>query len=115
MLDILVYWCDTIWIPILFFGVHKQHRWWTVGFVTFGMIISRLMAEMISSFGFPNGIMGFIETDVYIRGIIVSSFFYALFLLMAHFSRRTEGVVFMAACLSFFFMIFICCSFVMVL
>ena len=106
MLDTFYYWIDVIWIPVLFFGVHKKHRWWALGFVISSIIISRLLAEVMVYIGYPTGIMGLMELNVYKRGIIVTSFFYILLLILAHFSRRTEGVVFLAACLTFFFMIF---------
>ncbi len=59
--------------------------------------------------------MGFLNWHVHTRGLIVSSFFYTLFMLLAHFSKKTEGIVFMAACLSIFFMIFLFASLFMLL
>ena len=104
---LIYYWIDIIWIPILFFGVHKKHRWWALGFVISSMILIRLQSEIMTYIGYEFGIMGFMEMNVHTRLLAVSSFFYTLFLLMAHFSSRTQGVVFMAASLSFFFMIFL--------
>ncbi len=115
MLDSLYYWIDIIWIPVLFFGVHKKHRWWAAGFAISCIIIVRLLAEVLVHLGYPNGIMGLIEMNVYNRGIIVTSFFYILFLILAHYSRGTEGVVFLAACLTFFFMIFATAAIAMLL
>lgn len=99
----------------MFFGVHKPHRWWALGFVISSIVLIRLMVEVMTYIGYEFGIMGFWDAHVHTRGVIVSSFFYILFLLLAHFSRRTEGVVFMAACLSIFFMIFVVTATVMLL
>ena len=113
--DLLYYWIDVIWIPVLFFGVHKKHRWWALGFVISTMILIRLQSEIMISIGYEFGIVGYMTTNVYTRLLAVSSFFYALFLLMAHFSSQTRGVVFMAASLSIFFMVFLVGSIAMVL
>lgn len=115
MLHFLYIWIDTIWLPIAFFGVHKKHRWWSLGLVLGSMILIRLLAETFDYIGYPQGIMGILESNVHNRGLVVSGIFYILFLLVAHFSKNTQGVVFMAACLSFFFMIFVTTSIVMVL
>ena len=112
---LIYYWIDLIWVPIMFFGVHKPHRWWALGFVISSIVLIRLMVEVMTYIGYEFGIMGFWDAHVHTRGVIVSSFFYILFLLLAHFSRRTEGVVFMAACLSIFFMIFVVTATVMLL
>jgi len=109
------YWIDIIWVPILFFGVHKVHRWWSLGFVISTMIFMRLQAEIMTHIDYPTGIMSILESNVYSRGIVINSTFYVLFLLMAHFSSGTRGVVFMAACLSIFFMIFVCNAVIMLL
>ncbi len=99
----------------MFWGVHKEHRWWSLGFVVACIILARLQVEIMTSIGYPFGIMGFWEAHVHTRALIVTGIFYSLFLLMAHFSKRTQGVVFMAACLSIFFMIFFIGSLTMLL
>tara|TARA_R110001592_G_scaffold3525_18_gene20023 strand:- start:8231 stop:8578 length:348 start_codon:yes stop_codon:yes gene_type:complete len=115
MESLIYYWIDVIWIPILFFGVHKKHRWWALGFVISTMILIRLQSEIMTHIGYEYGIIGYMTINVHTRLLAVSSFFYALYLLMAHFSSKTQGVVFMAASLSFFFMIFLIGSLVMLL
>ena len=115
MFESLYFWADAIWMPIAYFGVHKKHRWWALGFVIASMTLIRLQAEIMVYIGYGNGIMGFMTSNVHTRGIAVSSCYYILFLLLAHFSPRTEGVVFMAACLSLFFAIFFTTAIVMLL
>lgn len=111
----IYFWADAIWVPIAFFGVHKKHRWWAIAFVIASMTLIRLMSEIMMYNGYDNGIMGFLTSNVHSRGIVVSSFYYILFLIIAHFSPNTDGVVFLAACLSLFFSIFITTSIVMLL
>ena len=115
MFDFLYFWADAIWLPISYIGVHKKHRWWAVGFVACSMILIRLLAEIMVHIGYGNGIMGFMASNVHTRGVAVSSFYYILFMAIAHFSPRTQGVVFLAACLSFFFAIFVTTALVMLL
>ncbi len=115
MLALVYYWIDLIWLPILFLGVHKPHRWWALGFVVSTMILIRILSETMHYIGFPEGILNVMTSNVYTRGVVVSSLFYILFLLLAHYSSKTEGIIFMAAALSFFFMIFVTTSVVMLL
>lgn len=115
MIDTILHWIDVIWVPIIFFGVHKKHRWWALGFVTCSMIIMRIIVETYEYIGYPNGILGIMTSNVHSRGLIITIIFYSLYLLMAHYSKKTEGVVFMAASLTFFFAIFVTCCLIMVL
>lgn len=115
MSDFIYLWIDALWLPIAYVGVHKKHRWWALGFVACSMLLVRLLAETMTHIGYEHGIMGFMTSNVYSRGIVVSSLYYALFLIMAHFSPNTKGVVFMAACLTLFFAIFVTAALVMLL
>jgi len=115
MFEVLYYWIDIIWLPIIFLSVHKKHRWWALGFAVSSLIITHLLIETMVFIGYENGIAGLLTSHVKIRSLVVSSVYYTIFLLMARYSKNTEGVVFMAACLSFFFMIFVTTSIVMVL
>ena len=115
MFDFIYLWADLIWLPVAYFAVRKKHRWWTLGFIFASMVLVRLLAETIASIGYNTGIMGFMSSNVHTRGLVVSSIFYILFFIMAYFSSETRGVVFMAACLTFFFAIFVTASLVMLL
>jgi hypothetical protein len=115
MADIIYNWIDLLWVPIAYFTVHKKHRWWAVGFVVICMIIMRLQVELMVSIGHPNGILPLIESHVNSRLLLTYSFFYVGFLAMAHYSPKTEGIVFMGACLGIFFMAFFTSSALMIL
>ncbi len=115
MFDFLYLWADVIWLPITYFSVHKKHRWCAIGFILCSMILIRLQAEIMTHIGFDNGIMGLLSSNVHTRGLYVSSFYYILFLIMARFSQSTKRVVFLAACLTIFFLIFATAAIVMLL
>ena len=115
MFDFIYLWADIIWLPIAYFVVHKKHRWWAVGFVFSSMVIIRLIAELMIYIGYPSGIMGLMTSNVHTRGLAVSSIYYILYFIMAHYSPKTKGVIFMAASLTIFFAIFVTATFVMVL
>lgn len=115
MFDIIYSWADAIWLPVIYFCSYKQHRWWALGLVLSSMLLIRLLAETITYSGYNHGIMGFLDSDVHIRGMAVSSLFYVMFMILSHYSKDTKGVVFMAASLSVFFMIFVSASIAMLL
>ena len=115
MFDLIYLWVDLIWLPIAYFITHKNHRWWSLGFIVASMVLVRLLSELMTFIGYSNGIMGFMSSNVHTRGLVVSSIFYVLFFIMAYFSSSTKGVVFMAACLTIFFAIFVTSSLIMVL
>lgn len=102
--DLIYRWIDILWLPIAFFTVHKRHRWWALGFIAGCMVMMRLQSELMEYGGYDHGILGLMTSHVFSRGLVTYSVYYMLFLIMAHYSPRTEGVVFMAACLSIFFM-----------
>lgn len=115
MLTLIYHWIDLLWIPIVFFLVHERHRWWALGFAIACSTMMHLQVEIMTSIGYQYGLMGILPLSAYTRGLIVYSLFYILFLLLAHFSPRTQGVVFMAACLAIFFMVFFTSMITMVL
>lgn len=113
--DLLYHWIDLLWIPVLFFGVHKRHRWYAGGFIIGSIILVHTMSEIMTSIGHPTGIIGYMSSNVHARLLITSSIIYTIFLFVAHYSPKTMGVVFMAASLTFFFLILVIGSIVMVL
>lgn len=115
MFDVLYLWVDIIWIPIVYLTVHKKHKWYAVGFVVASMVLIRLLAEIMTHIGYGNGIMGFMDSKVHTRGLWVTAFYYVILIFAAHFSPKTKGIVFMAACLTIFFAIFLTASVVMLL
>ncbi|MDH5723430.1 MAG: hypothetical protein OEY94_08940, partial [Alphaproteobacteria bacterium] len=71
--------------------------------------------EIMEYGGYSNGIMPIWNIGVHARGLIVYSLFYIIFLLLAHFSPNTKGVIFMSACLGLLFMAFVSSMILMLL
>ncbi|MCK5385082.1 MAG: hypothetical protein KAJ29_05845 [Alphaproteobacteria bacterium] len=113
--EFLYHWVDLLWIPVFFFGVHKKHCWYSVGFAIGSIILVHTLSEIMVSIGYPTGIIGYMSSNVHSRLLITSSIIYSIFLLLAHFSSKTFGIVFMAAGLTFFFLILVIGTIVMVL
>lgn len=108
-------WADLIWFPLAFFAVHKSQRVIVAGFLVASMVMMRLLAELVSSIGYPFGLLGFWDLHVFLRGLIVYSIFYGLYLLLAFFSPGSFRVVLLAASISIFFITALAAVIVMVL
>ena len=92
-----------IWLPIMLVIVHKRQRFMALGFVLSCMLMMRLMAELMDSIGYPTGILPFMTSHVFYRGIVVYTVFYALYAALAYYSPNTRSSVFLAASISIFF------------
>ena len=108
-MDTILSYLDLIWIPIIFFMVGKRHRWYAVGFVVACSLMLRMQYELIEEWGFgeegfPNMLM---DSHPYVRGVITYSIIIALFIVLSLYSKKTEPVIYMAACISIFFIAFI--------
>lgn len=102
-MSFILNWIDLIWLPIGLVALRKQHRAWGAAFFIACMIMMRLQVELIQSTGFENGFTGFVQMDVHVRGQIVYTLFYILYIVLAVYSPGTKGTIFMAATLSLFF------------
>lgn len=103
-MNFILQWIDVLWLPVALVVVHKEQRGWALGFFLSCMLMLRLQAELLTFIGYPRGILFFMDSPVYQRGLIIYSLFYALYLIMAYYSPHTKGPVFMAASISIFFM-----------
>jgi hypothetical protein len=115
VMSFIYQWIDALWLPLAFFVVHKPHRWWAVGFVASCMLMLRLQTELMVEIGYDKGILNFVDSPVFSRGLIVYSIIYIIYLILAYYSPGTRGVVFMAASISIFFMSLFISMIVMVL
>ena len=102
-------WIDLIWVPIAFFVVAKPHRWYAVAFILSCLMVMRMQYELIAEWGF--GTEGFpnmlLDSPPYLRGVVVYSLVFVLYLLLSHYSRKTAPVIYMAASISIFFVAFV--------
>ena len=100
-------WVDLLWLPIGWYAVDQKHRLKTLSFIITCILVLRTQVELIESTGFGEGFLPFIEVPAFTRGLIVYSLAITLFLLLAHFSPRTQNIVFFAAALTIFFFAFV--------
>lgn len=106
---------DAIWLPIVFFIAHKDHRRTAVLFVLGCMFLMRMQVELMISIGYPRGILNFSETDVFSRGILIYSLSYIIYIIFLHFSAKSDKSIMLASSLGAFFMVFFLSSVVMLL
>lgn len=111
----LLNWIDLLWLPAGFFIVERGKRLLTMGFILSCMILLRLQVELLDEGGFPNGIMGFMESGILTRGMVTYGVFIALFLLIARFSPGVDKSIHIAASISVFFAAFCLSTLIMVL
>lgn len=104
MLQILYPWLDAFWIPVAMLLVHTGQRLKAGFFVITCMIGLRLQVEIMTEAGFQQGITKWISLTAFDRGLIIYSLFICLFIVLAIYSPQTRGPIFLAACLSLFFM-----------
>ncbi|MEZ5919483.1 MAG: hypothetical protein R3D66_06155 [Alphaproteobacteria bacterium] len=103
-MSFILQWIDLLWIPAAMIVVQKRQRWWTLAFLGTCMLMMRLQTEMMTAIGYPSGILPLMHSPVFFRGLGVYSIFYALYLLLALWSPKTEGMMLMASALSLFFL-----------
>ncbi len=108
-------WLDLIWLPVALLTVHKGQRIKSSAFVLSCILTLRLQVEIIEGMGFKTGILGFLDSSLYHRGLVLYSLFIMLFLLLSWFSPNTKGYLYLAVSISLFFMAFTASSFIMVL
>lgn len=115
LFHLLYDWIDFLWLPVTWFCVHRQHRWIALGFVLTCILTLRAQVELMESINFTHGIMPFMDSHVYPRGLVTYSVFFALFLVLAYFSPRTRKIIFFAAALSLYVLAFCMSMLVMAL
>ncbi len=102
MLSLLYQWIDLLWLPVGLGAVHKGQRIKTLLFVGACVLTLRTQIELMESIDHPHGFLNLIGLGLYERGLIVYGFLIMLFLILAHLSPNTKGVIFMAAALSLY-------------
>lgn len=99
----LYYWVDILWLPLGLFVVQKHQRVLMAAFVISSMVMMRLLVELVVSTGYESGFLPLMTSHAYDRALAVYSVFYMLFFIIAHYSPRTDGHVFIAASITTFF------------
>lgn len=106
MISQLYQWIDLLWLPVGLVVVHKGQRLLTAALMLTCIFSLRAQVELMQSFDKPQGFTGLIEMGAYERGLIVYGIIFILFLILAYFSPRTRGVVFLAATLTIYIVSF---------
>ena len=115
MLATFYQWIDLFWIPVGLLVTRRGQYLLTTAFILACVGTLRLQLEFMDSIDRHDGILGFVTMGLYERGLFVYGFLIAVFLILAHFSPRTKGVIFLAASLSIFIFGFCVSTLAMVL
>lgn len=114
-MDMIYQWIDLIWLPLGLFVAEKNKRIWMAAFMICNMVMMRLLVELMTSTGYEHGILPFMTSHVFDRGLVVYSIFYMLFCILAHYSPRSDKHVFMGASITVFFIAGVTATIVMLL
>lgn len=106
MISQLYQWIDLLWLPVGLFTVHQGQRVLTAIFMLTCILSMRAQVELMQSFGKPGGFTGILQAGAYERGLVVYGIVFTLFLILAYFSPRTKGVIFLAALLTIYILSF---------
>lgn len=112
---LLYQWMGLLWIPVALALVRKFQRLKTAIFIFTCIMSLQIQVELMESLGYPHGMTGLLKWGVYERGLVVYSIVFVLFLLLAHYSPNTRGIIFFAACLSIYIFSFCASMLIMVL
>ncbi len=108
-------WIDLLWIPLVLVVVHRRHWVFAIGFVLACALMLRLQTDFLVSMGYETGIVPWLSSDVFDRGLIVYSIFTGLYLLLSAFSPGSFASVFLGASISIFMAAMTVSTIVMVL
>ena len=93
---------DLLWVPVALLCGHGIQKIKATVFVLACAGMMRLQIQMMNDLGFPNGFFNVWDAPLYTRGLLTYSVFILIFLLLTHYSPRTNGFVYMAASISVF-------------
>lgn len=102
MSQLIYQWIDFIWLPVGIFVVHKNHRVMTGLFIFACLLTMRTQVELMKSIGYETGIMKLMDSNLHGRGVVIYSVVILLYLVLAHYSPKTRGIIFFAATLSIY-------------
>jgi hypothetical protein len=114
-MNFVLQWIDLAWLVMAMCMARKDQRGWVFGFFMGSMLMMRLLSELMDSIGYPNGLIGLMDTPVRTRGLMIYSIAYVGYMAFIRFSLNAKGTLLMAASLGFFFMSFFITAIVMVL
>lgn len=95
-------WIDLLWLPVGALAVGRGKRLMTLAFIATCIISLRTQIELFQAIGYPNGILGWLKLGLYERGLAIYGVLIALFLILAHLSPRTSGVIVLAVTITLY-------------
>ena len=102
MQDLIYQWIDCLWLPIGLVAVRRGQRLMTMAYIATCIISLRTQLELMESIDRGHGVLGLLDLGLYERGLIIYGLVIALFLVLAHFSPRTKGAIFLAAVITLY-------------
>lgn len=111
----LYQWIDLLWIPIALLTMERGKKIFTCGYILSCILLLRLQVEMMEKIGYPRGLLGWMESPVFMRGLIAYSGFIALFLVLAYFSPGANKHIHIAASITMLIAAFCVSAIIMVL
>lgn len=99
----IIQWIDLIWLPIALIITRRRQWPVVVSFFACCILMLRLQVELMSSMGYPNGILPLLQAPALTRGLITYSVFYALYLALVHYSPGSRKYILLAASITIFF------------
>ena len=113
--DYILNWGDLLWVPLALLVVRKKQRLNAILFVLVCVLTLRLQVELMSSIGFSQGFLKFMDLPALWRGYMVYGVFIGLFLLLSRWSRERDPYVNIAAAITVFIAAFCISTFLMIL
>jgi len=107
MLEIILSGLDFLWIPFVFFVMHKGQRFKSILFVLVCILALRLQVDLMSDIGYEDGVLPFFTWPALYRGYVVYGLFIGFFLFLAHISKEKNPYIYMAAGISVLIFAFI--------
>ncbi len=95
-------WLDLFWIPLALVFVDPRQWWKAVGFVLSCVLTLRLQVEILDTLGIPHGLLPFIDSSPYVRGLMIYGLFIILFFWLSKYYKRLDPFIFLAASFSLF-------------
>jgi len=111
----LIYpWIDSVWLIAGMILAHKGQRLVMAAFFIACFIMMRMQIELLSSIGFETGILPLWDATLFLRGLIVYSVFYVLYLGLCFWSKDGNAHIHLAASISLFFAAFFTSTVIMI-
>lgn len=108
-------WIDLLWVPVAAMVTKGAFRIKAVLFVLCCALMLRLQVRLMSTIGFKEGFLDWVDLSLIYRGMIVYGFFIGVFLLLVALSKENNAYVFIAASITIFTIAFCVSSAAMVL